>query len=264
MARLFRSLAITALLTVLASSACLADRTVRVRSPSDLAKNLGSMPRIVEPRNAAERKVNAAVARLDASVRKASTACRKDGGARSSWERNVSVPMRGPRFISYRITDNVFCGGAHPSVGTMAIVYDLATGLPVDWSILLPLSFTDKVTLSTAMDGTRTVTLESKRLHALYLERYRPKTGKPNVDAPDDECRDAVTQAGNGEAPGMIVWLDAKQGGLAARFEVSHAVQACVDDVVIPSATLRAEGAEPVLIGAIEAAHSAWQGHEGP
>jgi hypothetical protein len=216
------------------------------------------MPRIAEPRDDAERKINAALARLDITVRTAAAECRNEGRRRSWWERNIAVPMRGPRFIAYQITDNTFCGGAHPSVGTMAIAYDLATGAPVDWTALLPPSLTGTVALSTEMDGTRMVTLSSKRLHALYLERYRPRESDANVDAADEDCREAVAHPrGNDDPPLMTVWPDAKEGGLAVRFEVAHAVQACVDDVVIPLATLRAEGAKPLLVEAIEKAHAA-------
>ena len=214
------------------------------------------MPRIAEPRDDAERKINAALARLDVSARKAAAECRKDGRGRGSWERNVAVPMAGPRFLAYEITDNAFCGGAHPNVGTMAIVYDLTTGSPVDWTALLPPSLTGKVALSTEMDGTRMLTLRAKRLHALYVERYRPKGGDPKVDAEDDECREVVEHPGGAEPPAMTVWPDAKEGGLGVRFEVAHAVQACIDDVVISAAVLRAEGATPVLVEAIEKAHA--------
>jgi hypothetical protein len=251
------ALILLASITLIGGSAAAADRVVRVQSPPALQKDLDAMPRIAEPRDDAERKINAAIARLDTSARKAAAECRKEGRGRSWYERNVSVPMRGPRFIAYTITDNAFCGGAHPSVGTMAIVYDLATGSPVDWTALLPPSLTGTIALSTEMDGTKMVTLRSKRLHALYLERYRPQGNDSNVDAADEECREAVTRGESAEAPAITVWPDAKEGGLATRFEVAHAVQACVDDVVIPAATLRIEGAKTVLIEALEKAHSA-------
>jgi len=232
-----------------------ANRIVRTQAPAELQKDLAAMPRIAGPRDNAERKINTALARLDLNARKAAAECRTEGG-RSWWERNVSVPMKGPRFISYEITDNVFCGGAHPSIGTMAIVYDLVTGSPVDWTTLLPPTLTGTIALSKEMDGTKMVTLTSKRLHALYVERYRPKGGNAEVDAADEDCREAVAQARNGEPPAMTVWLDANEGGLAMRFEVSHAMHACVDDVVIPSATLRAEGATRTLIDALDKAHA--------
>lgn len=248
---------VAAAVTVASSAATAADRVVRVQSPPGLHRDLGALPRIADPRDQAERKINAALARLDANARKAAAECRTEGRGRGSWERNVAVPMSGPRFVAYAITDNAFCGGAHPNVGTMAIVYDLTTGSPVDWTALLPASLTGTVALSTEMDGTKMVTLSSKRLHALYVERYRPKVGDPKVDAADDECREVVAHAESAEPPAMTVWPDAKEGGLAVRFEVAHAVRACIDDVVIPAATLRVEGAKAVLVDAIERAQAA-------
>jgi hypothetical protein len=234
-----------------------ADRIVTTQKPTEPQKDLFAIPRIAAPRDDAERKINAALTRLDTKVRTAAAECRKQGRGRGWWERNVSVPFKGPRFISYEITDNAFCGGAHPSIGTMAIVYDLATGSPVDWTALLPPPLTGKVALSTEMDGTRMVTLASKRLHDLYVELYRPKGGNPEVDAADEDCREAVVQAGNADPPAMKVWLDAKEGGLAVRFEVSHAMNACVDSVVVPTATLRQEGAAAALVDALDNAHRA-------
>ena len=55
----------------------------------------------------------------------------------------------------------------------------------------------------------------------------------------------------------MMAWLDARAGGLAVQFDLAHVVQACADPVVIPTATLRREGAQPILIKALEAAHQA-------
>lgn len=55
----------------------------------------------------------------------------------------------------------------------------------------------------------------------------------------------------------MMAWLDAKEGGLALQFDLSHVVQACADSVVVPISVLRTEGASEVLTDAIEAAHLA-------
>ena len=252
-----RHLKLTAAVTFFAaviSPTFAADRPVHLRVLPDVSKDLSSMPQIVDPTGEAERRINAALQRLDANVRKAALACKAEGGANSSWERNINVPMRGPRFLSFEITDNVFCGGAHPNVSTMAIVYDLTTGVPVDWTTLLPTSLAGKVALAEGADGTKMVTLASTRLHTLYLEGYRPKTGDPKVDEADTECRDAVTNW-SGEAPPMMAWLDAKAGGLAVQFYLPHVVQACADAVVIPVVTLRHKGAQAVLTDAIEAAH---------
>ncbi len=51
----------------------------------------------------------------------------------------------------------------------------------------------------------------------------------------------------------MMAWLDAKAGGLAIQFGLPHVVQAC-EVAAIPAATLRAEGAQPALVDALQAA----------
>ncbi len=211
------------------------------------------MPLIAEPADDAERRINAALLRLDGNVRKAA-ACKAEGGAHSWWERTVDTTMRGPRFLSLTITDNVFCGGGHPNASTMAIVYDLTTGAPVDWTTLLPPALTGTVSLAIGADEAKMVTLASKRLYALYLKGYRPRMGDRKVDGDDEECREAAAQAGSGGLPAMMAWLDAKAGGLAVQFDLPHAIQACADPVVVPVATLRQEGAKLLLTDALDAA----------
>ncbi len=221
-----------------------ADRPVKLQVPPPVAKGAAAMPLIANPADDAERRIDTAVQRLDGALRKAIAGCRHDGGKDADWERSIDVPMRGPGFISYVITDTTFCGGAYPSTGTMAIVYDLRTGAPVDWTRLLPPALTGTVALQAGQDGTKMVTLSSKPLYAAFLAGY----DKNHAKADDAECRDAVRQD---DSPAMMAWPDAKQGGLAVQFDLIHAVEACADPVVIPVATLRAAGAAPTLLDAI-------------
>ncbi len=241
---------------ILLARAIAADRPVRLTVPPDLARDLSAMPPIADPADAAETGINAALRKLDAKVRKAADECRTDGGKDSSWERSIDAAMRGPRFLSYAVTDNTYCGGAHPNVSTWSIVYDLVSGAPVDWTSLLPAALTGKVALAEQADGSKIVTLASKRLHALYLERYRPDT-RTEKDDPDKECREAVAETYDGNPPAMMVWPDAKQGGLVLEFDLAHVAQACADAVAIPTEVLRKEGASSILIDAIDAAHAA-------
>jgi Autotransporter beta-domain len=133
---------------------------------------------------------------------------------------------RGPTFLSFVIKDMSFCGGPYPSIGTMAIVYDLQTGAPVDWTQLLPPSLTWKVELTAGMDGTRRVTLASPKLYALYLAGYDQAARMPGSDIAADDlanCKEAVQ--GAADPPAMMVWLDAKSGGLAVQYHLAQAVQ---------------------------------------
>ncbi len=253
----------SAIILLICCAPALAADVVSMTKPANIVGDLGAMPAIASPADDAQRRINAAVKRLDDKVRKAAADCRKDAagtpaGADANWSRSVAVTMHGPRFLSYSISDDAFCGGAHPNTSTMAIVYDLQTGQPVDWTKLLPALLTGKVTLSDGMDGTKMVTLSSPVLHALYLAAYRPRSGAAKKDTEDDECREAVASADSGP-PAMMAWLDAKENGLAVQFDLAHVVQACADTVVIPAEALRALYAQPVLLDAITAAHSAGQ-----
>ncbi|WP_237479119.1 hypothetical protein [Lichenibacterium dinghuense] len=238
-----------------------ADRIVRLQTPPEVMKGVAAMPFIAGPEDEAERRINAALLRLDTSARRAAVQCRTAGGKDSWWERNIQVPMSGPRFLSYEITDNISCGGAHPDVSTMSIVYDLTNGAPVDWMSLLPTALTGKPALASGADGTKMVTLSGQTLYALYLTGYRPRSGDVKNDGDDDECRGAVADAGDGgSAPGMMAWIDAKKDGLVVQFDLPHVVQACADSVTIPIAALRAVGAQPILIEALTKAHEGSSG----
>jgi hypothetical protein len=226
-----------------------ADRAVHLQVPPPVRKNVAGMPQIIAPADAAESQINAAVQRLDATVGKAVDACKGPDGKPGYWERAIDVPMRGPGYISYVITDNLFCGGAHPDAATMSIVYDLRSGAPIDWTRLLPPSLTGTVALEQGADGTRMVTLASKRLFALYLDGYHASSAESQA-----ECRHAIQDVAADGARAAMVWLDARTGGLAVQVGLPHVVQACEAEVVIPVATLRAEGAQPALVDAIQAA----------
>jgi hypothetical protein len=208
------------------------------------------MPQIIDPADDAEIRINVPLTRLDENVRKAAGVCKSFDGKLGSWERTVEVPMRGPGYVSFVITDNTYCGSAYPNVSTMSIVYDLRTGAPVVWTRLLPVSLTGTLALQEGADGTKIVTLASKRLFGLYLAGYR--SGDKPADA--QECKQAIQDSVGDSPPPMIAWLDAKVGGLAVQFDLPHAVQACEEAVVVPLTTMRSEGAQSVLVDAIQKA----------
>ncbi len=238
------ALVVVAVLASVAGRA--AERTVHFVVPPPLAHGVAAMPQIADPADDAERRINTALRQLDATVRKAVAGCKGDDGKPGDWERSVDVPMRGPAYVSFVITDGMFCGGAHPDASTMAIVYDLRTGRPVDWTRLLPPSLTGKMTLQDGADGTKMITLASPRLFALYQAGYY-------ADGPADdqaECKEAIQSGASDGPPPMMAWLDAKAGGLAVQFDLPHVVQACALPVVIPLATLRQEGALTPLMDA--------------
>lgn len=152
---------------------------LRMLVPLPVAPGLDALPRIAVPQSPGQRRINVALAGLDAAVRTAWTSCKANGGKYAEWQRSVEVPMRGPRFLSVVITDDVYCGGLHPNVSVQAVVYDLGTGRPVDWTTLLPPALVGTPTLQQGADAVR---IGSKALSALVLPAYRRVQTDP-------ECR---------------------------------------------------------------------------
>ena len=220
-----------------------ADRSVHLTVPSPVGKEIAAMPQLSAPVDDAERRINTALKRLDLNVLKASKDCK--GG---DWQRSVDAAMRGPGFLSLVVTDSFNCdGSAHPDASTMSIVYDLTTGQPVDWTHLLPATLTGTVALAQQSDGTKVVTLASKRLFDLYMAGYGAGEA-PGSDL--DDCKQALLNEAEDGPPGMMVWLDAKGGGLALQLGLPHVMAACEEPVIIPAAVLKTEGAQPALLKA--------------
>lgn len=243
-----RSRTVAFLLGLICASgtAVAADRAVHLVVPPPVLKDVDAMPQIAAPADDAERRINAALKRLDLNVLKAVKGCK--GG---DWSRTVDAPMTGPGFLSLTVTDSFYCNeAAHPNAATFSIVYDLATGKPVDWAHLLPPSLIGKQSLEEQSDGTRIVTLASKQLFDLYMAGYRAGEA---FSSDLDDCKQALRDEGTDGPPGMMVWLDAKGGGLAVQVPLPHVVQACEDPVVIPAAVLKADGAQPALLKAFNA-----------
>ena len=202
------------------------------------------MPRIGNPRDAAERRVNAAMDRLDAAGRTAAAACRGKG---QSWERETRVTMRGPGYISYEVADAFDCGGVHPDNDGYTVVYDLRTGRPVDWAMLLPPALTGAVSLKPGADGTRTVSLDSPALQQLFLAAQAPQADPGDAA----QCSQVLAFA---VPTGMRAWLDGPAGALAVLPRMPHGSDACAKPLLLPAAELRRLGAAPALVDALDAA----------
>jgi hypothetical protein len=225
--------------------AAAAERAVRLVTPAPLRKDLDAMPQIADPVDDAERRINTALKRLDQNVQKAVKQCKK-----ADWTRTVDAPMTGPVFLSLTVSDQIFCADdAHPNYELYSIVYDLATGRPVDWARLLPASLVGKQVLQEQDDGTKIVTLTSKRLFDLYKEGYTAD-GATGDDL--EECKQTVNDVTADGPPEMMVWLDAKEGGLAAQMDLPAGNGPCLQAVVISAATLRQEGASADLLKAFD------------
>ena len=208
-------------------------------------------PRIARPADAAQARINRALARMDASAGASAQDCLDSGGGNpTSWTRRVEATMRGPAYLSYAVEDEVDCGGAHPSTEHSALTFDLATGGPVDWTGLLPRRLYGAIERTRDSDGVDMPTLASPRLTALYAQRY--DAALLAARGPKD-CRGAMPANDEGRlaVQPMVAWLDARRGGLVLQFDYGNAMKACSLPVLIPPATLAREGASPRLIDAL-------------
>lgn len=236
-----RSMAMAALgVCVLAA----ADAPVALKPSPAISKDVAAFPRIAAPADAATQRINLALDRLDKNVKSAASQCQGEG-----WTREITVAMRGPRYLSLAAEDSWDCGGAHPDAARLVVVYDLGTGSPVNWARLLPASMIQSASLDTAGDGTRIGVIQS---HALQNYYVKARTSDPK-DPLDPECKDVV------EDPALRfnLWPDAEGGGIQIEPEgLPRAAAACGDNVLIPVAALRKMGVQPALLDAIESAHA--------
>ena len=227
---------------LLACPAQAADRVVQMTSPAPLRPDFAAIPKISGPVDAAEQRINAALHRLDKAGLKG--VC--TGG---EWQRQATITMHGPGFLSVEVSDNFYCGGAHPDDATYEVVYDLRTGYPVDWTKLLPASLTGDVTLQQGAEGTRTVYLASAELTREFWQgQVRPDPAHAGA-ARCDGLRPF------GDPPPMRVWLAAAAGALEAMPDIPHGTDDCFEPLVLYPADLRRLGAAPPLIAALEKAH---------
>jgi hypothetical protein len=158
------------------------------------------------------------------------------------WERTVAVTMAGPRYLSLLISDDTDCGGAHPETGVWALVFDLGDGAQVDWRRLLGARLAGKTETDDDPSGLKVILQNSPRLYELYMAHY-------GRGADDADCRDAMEESP--EPPSLALWLEAAKGGLAVKPVVPHVVEACAVAIVIPAATLKAEGAGAEVLRAL-------------
>ena len=198
---------------------------------------------------AAVQRINAAFAQDRRAVEDVAAQCRGDvkestgkPAPPDAWSRTVEATMKGPRYLSIMVTDSSDCGGSYPNFGMQTpLVYDLATGSPVNWVRLFPPEV--KAVLGTASDG-------SKVGEIVWPELTR--RAKAQAEA---ECKPVFDD----QAPvGFVISLDARAGALdATPTEFPHVVQACENPVALKLADLRALHFSPGLIEALEAAHAA-------
>ena len=204
----------------------------------------GALPRILAPSTPATARINAALGALDRRWAGYVKAC-KAGGKDNDATRTVSVTATGPRFLSLIAADYEECGGAHPDNSTLALVYDLSTGRPVDWRQLLGPRLVTATRTDTVLDGSRIGVARSAELSRLYQRALKKRSDYD--PAWWKQCEDTLTA----DDLDYVLWPDAKTHGLVAEPQVVHAVAPCAEDVTIPAAGLRQAGADPALLEAL-------------
>jgi hypothetical protein len=226
------------------NQAAAADPPVALKKSPPVAKNVDAFPRIAAPADPAAQRINQALDRRDAQVKTAAKEC-----SNGDWERAVSVPMRGPRYLALTAQDSWDCGGPHPDDSLLVLVYDLSTGSPVNWTRLLPASMVQTSTLDTAGDGTKIGVIGSRVLQDFYIKALSSDPKNPL----NPDCHEVLNE------PDLKfnVWPDAKAGGIAIQPEgLAHVLAPCVSSVVVPISDLRKMGVQPALLDAIESAHA--------
>lgn len=253
---------IAALMCPLVSAAALASQDPQTASAGELKiapvtqlrAGVDAWPLILEPGTPAEQRVNETLTNLNQRLQHALNDCdasyqeslkQMGDGAKNQdpvskdWSRKVEVTMRGPRFLSLLATDSSFCAGAHPNSGQVAMVFDMNTGAPVNWTAMVTSTAGATAYKGTSMDGST--------VGALVLPGLKTMA----VAAADADCKDAFL-----DSQPFLIWPDAQQGTLVAQpFDLPHVVEACANEINLTRDQSRKLGFDESLLGAIEQAH---------
>ncbi len=250
------------LCALLAAGTASAAQGARLIAQPDIVPGDMAFPRIApgEPQAA---RINQALEAADARARTAAEECRSqigssgtagllaggsvDKGRTLGWSRRITVAMRGPRYLALVTHDYADCDSLYPNADSIALTYDLRTGQPPDWSVLLPRRLVQRATVELAMDETPLGMVDSPALRSIYLAAVSraAKAISPN-------CMGALSQM----AGPFMLWPDARQGGLMIQpLRLPHASAACGVPALMGIDMLRRHGVQPALLNAIATAH---------
>jgi hypothetical protein len=229
---------------------------VNLEAMRQLRDGVDAWPLIANPSTAAQQRINATLTRLNQRMQKSLAECdanyadwaKQDSqndankSATGDWERKINVTMAGSGFLSMVAIDSQFCGGAYPNADTLALVFDLGTGKPLNWMRFIAPSAGAKPSSDTIYDGTTVGTLIVTSLLQI---------SKSKADA---DCKEAFQNSQSYQ-----LWPDAKSGTLIAEpFGLPHVVAACAEDLSLTLDQARKMGFDGALLGAIEQAHRDW------
>jgi hypothetical protein len=232
--------------------------SLKLEPVKQLRKGVDAWPLIANPTTSAEQRINATLTRLNERMEQSLREC--DQSARDAfkelgndapkdqdptaddWERSIRVTMTGPQYVSMVATDETDCGGAHPNSDTLAMVFDLTSGKPVNWIALISKAANATPYSDSIADGTKVGSVVFPALLAV-------STKKATVD-----CKEAFE-----ESQSYQLWPDAKSGTLIAEpFGLPHVVAACAEDLSLTIDQARKMGFDEALLRAIEQAHRDW------
>lgn len=225
--------------------------SITLSRPPALRKNVAAMPLIRNPKSAEEQRINQDLSRIDVSMRSALVECDKDYSEhakalkikssrqwkQNNWTRSVEVTTAGPHYLSYLITDSNLCGGAHENFSESALVYDLETGLAVNWIALLPAG-ESKLQPEESSNNIPAQEIAGKSLQAFYAGRLK-----------DEDCRKIVGEDDNFS---LLIWPDAKLHKLVFGTNLRHVIEACAEHVVLSADEARQLGFSDTLLQSIE------------
>jgi hypothetical protein len=245
MSRVFGRSLIAAIIAALATAAIDPGQPATLKPSLPIRQGVAAYPRLVAgPGDPAAARINAALQKADRMA--------VEGMCRD-YRRHVGVTMRGPRYLGVFAGDSWLCGGAHPDDSVRALVFDLATGAPVDWKAILAGIPVEHAAPESGGGDAAPVVVTSAALWALYAKR----AAQPG----DNDCAEVLAGP---DAPGktLLVWPDAKADGLDLQaWDWPHVVKACAAPITIPVPELRRLGVQAGFLDAIDEAHRrGWYG----
>jgi hypothetical protein len=211
---------------------------LRARPP--LAKTIAAFPRVIGGTNkAATARINEALAGADGA------GC---SGATGYWDRTIAVTMRGPGYLSLVARDDYYCGTAYPDTDTIPLVFDVATGAPIDWKALFPAEIVSASGTGPGSPDSEPVTVDSDRLWRLYA-----KTAAAVLS--DKQCTDALNNP-PWHGTRLMLWPDAEADGVAMMAaDFPHVVKACGPPVTLAMPRLKKLGMRPAFLADVARAH---------
>lgn len=249
-----RSLAVIAVMSGAMLAAC---HTPQATSgDDDDARRITALPRL-NGTTPQDRRIDAEFARLDAAIEQASKDCVSAAPAVSSWTRDVTVTLNGPRFLSLRIWDALGCSSPTSYGFDSRLTFDRTTGLPIDWTQFAPAYVVDPILTEpakvTVVDGRLSIPVSRTESRILW-DWFRPRVWAENADDPDFARMCNGFYEPQAEWRPLFIWLDGERGGLglsASELGRMDSTLICGVDVLMPADEMRRLGFDEALIEAV-------------